>query len=140
MTPANPVTEEGFVWVWDLTGTINSSAYTLVDGNIVMPSGNEIPSPPTGVEDVPTAYRFMTFPAASDLLKVRITGIESAGDGTLRYIARDEVSEYYDARVSDLSYSLIPGNNLGFIDPVAGFSVSENEVGARVFLLVPASP
>ena len=134
LTPANPVTEEGFVWVWDLEGGITSSLFTLLDGNIVLPSGTSIEPPPIGVDDRPEAYRFMTFPVVADLLKVRVTGIESSGDGILRYTARDEVREYYDARVADLSYDLIPANRLyGLSDPVAGFNVTQNDLGARIF-------
>ena len=97
----------GTIWIWDLNGDVNSYAFTRA-GSIVSLSSKSLPLPPPGIADNPLSYQFMAFDLAADPLKVRITGIEHAVGGVFRYTARNEVAQYYAARVSDLNHDLLP--------------------------------
>ena len=97
----------GTIWIWDLTGGVYSYSYTRV-GSVVSLTTGALPSPPSGIVDDPLSYQFMAFDLAADPLKVRITGMEHTVGGVFRITARNEVEQYYDARVSDLTHPLLP--------------------------------
>ena len=97
----------GTIWIWDLTGGVYSYSYTRV-GNVVSLTTGALPSPPSGIVDDPLSYQYMAFDLAADPLKVRITGVEHTVGGVFRITARNEVAQYYDARVSDLTHPLLP--------------------------------
>ncbi len=122
----------GTCWVGQLDGTVlNTSWARLSDGRIRLAS--PIVDAPTDVVDTPLDYRIMLFPSLSTAYtKVRVTGIAPAGPGRYRYQARDEVAQFYDARVADLTYDLLPVELLPR-PPVSGFSVDESEHGVRLF-------
>ena len=100
----------GIIWIWDLNGQVHSTAYAAVDYQITLM--DVLPDAPVGLIDDPLAYRFMAFDSATtDPLIVRIVGIEHVGGGNFRITARDEIEQYYNARVADLSYELLPNRN-----------------------------
>ena len=97
----------GTIWIWDLNGDVFSYQYTRSGSTVSLTSG-ALPSAPLGIEDDPLSYQAMAFDLAADPLKVRITGIEHAAGGVFRYTARNEVAQYYAARVADLTHALLP--------------------------------
>ena len=135
VTPAFEVTQAGSAWLWDLHGTVHSLTYTVAgDGRLVLSAA--IPQVPADLleDEHPTQYRLMTFQNDEIYTSARVVGMESAGDGRFRFFARDEVPEYYDARVSDLTHPLIglrESRNLTL--KIDNFSVTETEIGVRVF-------
>ena len=70
-----------------------------------------LPAAPMGVDDEAMAYRFVAFDTTADAVKVRVVGVEHAPGGVFRLTARDEIPEYYTARVADLSFNLLPTRN-----------------------------
>ena len=97
----------GTIWIWDLNGDVYSYDYTRAGASVSLTSG-VLPAAPLGIYDDPFSYQFMAFDLAADPLKVRITGIEHAVGGVFRYTARNELEQYYDARVGDLTHPLLP--------------------------------
>ena len=97
----------GTIWIWDLNGDVYSYDYTRTGSTVSLTSG-VLPPPPLGITEDPLSYQCMAFDLAADPLKVRITGIEHAVGGVFRYTARNEVAQYYDARVGDLTHALLP--------------------------------
>ena len=131
-TLSREVAGDGFVWIWDLGDAVVKRAYTRGDaGEIVLDAA--LAAPPTGVADDPHAYRFMCFAAEADLVKLRITGKEPAGEDRLRFIARDEVDAYYGHRTADLTWNPLAGAADPHLEPVGGFSVTDNALGVRIF-------
>ena len=96
----------GTIWIWDLNGDVHATAYTTAGSQILL--NVALTSSPANITDDPLSYRFTAFDSSADPVKVRITGVEHAVGGVFRLTARDEVQDYYDARVSDLSYQLLP--------------------------------
>ena len=131
LTPLNPVSTAGYVWIWDLNGDVVSREYTLTDGDLVLNSA--LPDPPGGIDDEPMAYQYTAFEQQSDLVKVRIVGKTPVGPNRVRFTARYEDDDYYDHRISDLTWDPIAGTSNPTLVSVGGFTVTENDVGARVF-------
>ena len=104
------VPTSGTIWIWDLNGNIHTSGYTPHDGNTVT-LDTALPAAPMGVDDEAMAYRFVSFDTTADPVKVRVVGVEHAPGGVFRLTARDEIPEYYTARVADLSFNLLPTRN-----------------------------
>ena len=96
----------GTAWIKLLTGAIHSSAFTSAGD--VLTLTDAIPAAPDGVTEDPLAYHVMTYDATADPVKVRVVGIDHVGEGIFKITARDEIAQYYDARVSDLTYQLLP--------------------------------
>ena len=131
LTPVNRPGQDGYVWVWDLNGKVLARTYTVdADGALVLSSA--LPAAPRGVDDEPNAYYIACFAQSSEMQKLRITAVESAGNN-LRFQARDEVSAYYGHRTSDLSWDPLSARGDSELIYVAGFFVDENEVGLRSF-------
>lgn len=131
-TLSRDVAGDGFAWIWDLNDAVLKRAYTRAGAaEIVLDAA--LPAPPAGVDDDPHAYRFMCFTAEADLVKLRITGKEPAGEDRLRFIARDEVDDYYGHRTADLTWNPLAGAADPHLEPVGGFSVTDNALGVRIF-------
>ena len=110
LTSATVVPGAGIIWIWDLNGRIHSTAYAAVGDQITLMDA--LSPPPNAIVDDPLSYRFMAFDSnTTDPLKVRIVGIEHVGGGNFRITARDEIDQYYVARVADLDYVLLPNRN-----------------------------
>ena len=133
VTPAFEVLNDGIAWLWDLHGTVHALTYTVAaDGRLVLSAA--IPQAPADLidDEHPTQYRLMTFQDGETYTSARVVGMEPAGDGRFRFFARDEVPEYYEARVADLSHPLIPIGPLGRAT-VENLAASETELNVRVF-------
>ena len=126
-------TDTGSIWIWDLNNNVLSRTFTVnSSGELVL--NTALPNPPTALDDNPTAYRFMTFLTSSALEKVRIIGKEPSSSTKLRFIARDEVEDYYDHRTSDLTWDPVTRRLIGDPEsPVPAFSVTQDDNGVRVF-------
>ena len=139
--------EDGYLWIWDLNGDVRSYRCT---GAVEFPdepgigynfAGN-VPGPPAGVEDTPSAYRYMYFhntrdSDAIDSQRVRITGKEPAGFNRIRLTARDENNLYYDHRTSDLTWTPLEldatGSEHQKLRQVSSLSVDIDRNGLRTF-------
>ena len=98
----------GTAWLWDMVGNVSSTSFSR-SGVSDLEFSAAIPQPPAGMEDNPAVYRIMLFGDEDAAPKaVRVIGFESVGDGRYKFSARDEVDAYYEARVSNLGYDLIP--------------------------------
>ena len=107
LTATAEVPATGTIWVWDLNGDCISRTYLVTHGVIAL--NQALPDAPDHVEDDPLSYRFAAFDDSNtDLHKVRITGVEHTVGGVFRLTARDEIPEYYTARVDDLTHALLP--------------------------------
>ena len=133
VTPTNLPETQGSVWIWDLNGDVVERVYTLDDDVIVLASA--LPDPPSDGADDPLAYRYMAFPANAPPIDVRITAKEPAGEGRFRFIARDEVSQYYDHRTADLDWVpvVVPRGASSRFAAVGAFVVTANDLGVRIF-------
>ena len=121
----------GACWVWLLDDTVLNTTYTRqADGQIVLASA--LPAAPMDIDETPHSYRIMVFDSTAPYTRVRITGIAPAGPGRFRYQARDEVPEFYAARVADLSHKLLPVGSV-LRPTVENFSVTENDLGVRIY-------
>ena len=100
--------EPGLIWVWCLDGAVQALTYEAPDypAEDVNLSG-ALPAAPAGVEDDPLSYRFMAFAGSAARRRIRITSVEPAPGGNIQFFARDDVPEYYDARVADLEHKII---------------------------------
>ena len=145
-------TEDGYMWVWDLNGNVSSH---LVQNALRQPSmGNRIaytlvpalPAAPAGIDDAPSAYRYMFFHDTSDddiidSHRVRITGKEPSGFSRIRLTARDESNLYYDHRTSDLSWTPLELDATGArnqrLRQVSSLSVDIDSSGGRIFNWTP---
>ncbi len=126
------ITTPGSIWVWALDDTILATTYTVnADGTLRLASA--VPRPPQRVPDDPNAYQYMAFDPTAPITQARIVGMVAEGDGQYKFLARDEVGAYYDARTSDLNHPLIGARPRTWQSPVAGFVVTENELGVRTF-------
>ena len=125
--------DSGSIWIWDLNDNVFSGTFTVnTSGEMVLSAA--LPSPPARLYDNPTAYRFMTFLTSSALEKVRIISKEPASSTKLRFIARDEVDDYYNYRTSDLTWTTVTRRLIGNpSSPVTAFSVSQDQNGVRIF-------
>ena len=120
----------GECWVWLLDGGVLNTTYSRQsDGQILL--AQALPAAPQDAEETPYSYRIMVFDSTAPYTKVRITGIVPAGPGRFRYQARDEVPEFYAARVADLTHELIPVE-VPYRPCPEGFEVSETATGVRV--------
>ena len=135
VTPSRSYSDSdaGSIWIWDLNNNVLSGSFTVnSSGELVLSAS--LPDPPIGLYDNPTAYRFMTFLTSSALEKVRIIGKEPSSSTKLRFIARDEVDDYYNYRTSDLTWTPVTRRLLGNpSSPVTAFSVSQDQNGVRIF-------
>ena len=135
VTPSRTYSDSdaGSIWIWDLNDNVFSGTFTVnSSGELVLSAA--LPNPPANLYDNPTAYRFMTFLTASALEKVRIIGKEPASSTKLRFIARDEVDDYYNYRTSDLTWTPVTRRLLGNpSSPITAFSVSQDQNGVRIF-------
>ena len=135
VTPSRTYSDSdaGSIWIWDLNDNVFSGTFTVnASGELVLSAA--LPNPPANLYDNPTAYRFMTFLTASSLEKVRIIGKEPASSTKLRFIARDEVDDYYNYRTSDLTWTPVTRRLLGNpSSPITAFSVSQDQNGVRIF-------
>ena len=135
VTPSRTYSDSdaGSIWIWDLNDNVFSGTFTVnSSGELVLSAS--LPNPPTSLYDNPTAYRFMTFLTASALEKVRIIGKEPASSTKIRFIARDEVDDYYNYRTSDLTWTPVTRRLIGNpSSPVTAFSVSQDQNGVRIF-------
>ena len=122
----------GTIWIWALNDEILTTTYTVnEDGTLRL--ADPIPEPYENVPDEPLAYQYMSFDPEDAYTKVRIVAMEQGGPGQYKFIARDELQAYYDARVSDLSHELIPAADLiPRLSPLSGFFVQESTIGVRV--------
>lgn len=136
LTLSRSVTADGHVWIWDLDDRVVARTYTRDDDQTITLAA-ALPPPPRGVEDDPHAYRFMAFAAEADLVRLRITGKEPAGEDRLRFIARDEVDAYYAHRTGDLAWNPLATSTASHVVPVGGFTVTQNGFGARIFAWSP---
>ena len=68
-------------------------------------------------------------------IDVRITAKEPAGEGRFRFIARDEVSQYYDHRTANLGWVPVevPRGASSRFAAVGAFVVTVNDLGVRIF-------
>ena len=127
----------GIIWIWDLNGNVYSTAYMFAGGQITLM--DPLPLGPVGIDDEITAYRFMAFnDNTTDPLKVRIVGIEHVGGGNFRITARDEIEQYYDARVADLNYDLLPNRNR--YRPVVTPLIAPVVIGSQKWLFGMGAP
>ena len=133
------VTGAGSIWIWDLNGQVISTTYSATSyPTKEVTLADALPTVPGGITDDPVSYRYMTFADAADVVKVRITGVEHVGGTIYRFSARDEVPEYYAARVADLTYKLLPrGEGDGLLIPVGAFRVNLTDIGIRRFDWAP---
>ena len=137
VTPTNRPDNSGVVWIWDLNGRVLNRTYTVdADGALALSSA--LPAAPSGVDDEPTAYQIMCFQQSSEMQKLRITGVESAGNN-LRFQARDEVSAYYGHRTSDLFWQPLAASVRPDQAPIDGFRVTETELGVRIVSWTPST-
>ena len=125
--------DSGSIWIWDLNDNVFSRTFTVnASGEIVLSAA--LPNPPASLYDNPTAYRFMTFLTSSAIEKVRVISKEPASSTKLRFIARDEVDDYYNYRTSDLTWTTVTRRLIGNpSSPVTAFSVSQDQNGVRIF-------
>ena len=124
----------GSIWIWCLNDTVLATQYTLSDDKTQYNLGKPIPAPYPNVDDDPLAYQYMAFDSNDAYTQVRVVGIEPAGPSQFKFIARDELQAYYDARTSDLTHDLLsPEQTTGRLQAVTGFRVAENELGVRIF-------
>ena len=125
--------DSGSIWIWDLNNNVFSRSFTVnTSGEMVLSAA--LPNPPARLYDNPTAYRFMTFLTSSALEKVRIISKEPASSTKIRFIARDEVNDYYNYRTSDLTWTPVTRRLIGNpSSPVTAFSVSQDQNGVRIF-------
>ena len=135
VTPSRTYSDSdtGSIWIWDLNDNVFSGTFTVnTSGEIVLSAA--LPNPPASLYDNPTAYRFMTFLTSSAIEKVRIISKEPASSTKLRFIARDEVDDYYNYRTSDLTWTTVTRRLIGNpSSPVTAFSVSQDQNGVRIF-------
>ena len=135
VTPSRTYSDSdtGSIWIWDLNDNVFSGTFTVnASGEIVLSAA--LPNPPASLYDNPTAYRFMTFLTSSAIEKVRVISKEPASSTKLRFIARDEVDDYYNYRTSDLTWTTVTRRLIGNpSSPVTAFSVSQDQNGVRIF-------
>lgn len=125
----------GTIWIWDLNSAVLMRTYTYADGVITLNS--PLPAPPPNVTDDPLAYRATAFRNSADLVKLRVTGKEPAGQSRIRFTARDEVDAYYAHRTADLTWNPLGTSIASHLVGVGGFVVTQNSYGARVFGWTP---
>lgn len=130
------VASSGKIWIWDLNDEVIERNYTRSAAAEITLSA-ALPSAPSSVGDDPHAYRFMTFPSDADVVRLRVVGKKPSSSDRVRFIARDEVIEYYDHRTSDLTWQPIPRGTAAYLSPVEGFLINENELGVRIFSWAP---
>ena len=131
---------QGPCWIWLPDGEVHSTTYRRSASDMmVLTLGDAMPNIDSDVDvDDPLDYRISLFPDAEPYKFLRITSIEPTGPGRFRFVARDELTQYYNARVSDLTHPLIPIDASG-IPAVEGFGVSENELGVRIVTWSPVT-
>ena len=133
VTLSAPIDAAALMWVWALDGEVHpydvtARAYPATEVTL----SAELPEPPVGVQDDPLSYRFMAFDSTATVAKVRITGMSPAGD-RMRLSARDEIPEYYSARVRDLTHTFLPARGQGIGVGVGVFRVDTLPSGIRRF-------
>ena len=107
LTLTRDVDSSGTIWIWDLNDNIVSRTFNrTAERKITLNSA--LSASPSAYEDDPSAYRFMTFVLEADVTKLRVVAKNPVGSDRMRFTARDEVSQYYDHRTSDLTWSPIP--------------------------------
>jgi len=135
--PAESSSERGTIWIWDLNDKVVSKSYTSNDDLDYVVFG--LSGPPDGVEDDPLSYRYMAFPTGTNinLAKLRVTGKEPSGERRIRFVARDEVDDYYSHRTANLRWSPIAidrlNTRLSRLEPVPSLSVTFSADGTRIF-------
>ena len=137
VTLSVPIDAAALVWVWTLDGRVHpakvtASKYPTTEVTL----SAALPPPPPGVRDDPLSYRFMAFASTATVAKVRITGMSPVGD-RMRLSARDEVPQYYSARVRDLTHTLLAARGQGIDVGVGLFRVEELPSGIRRFTWTP---
>ena len=133
VTLSAPIGAAALMWVWALDGEVHpydvtALAYPATEVTL----SAALPQPPVGVQDDPLSYRFMAFDSTATVAKVRIAGMSPAGD-RMRLSARDEIPEYYSARVRDLTHTFLPARGQGIGVGVGVFRVETLPSGIRRF-------
>ena len=129
-----PIDGAASIWVWGLDGAVHSttvSASAYPSARVVL--ADALPAAPSGVADDPMSYRFMAFADAATVNRVRVVALEPKGN-SVQVTARDEIPEYYAARVGDLTYGFIPARGQGLSVGVGLFRVNVLENGTREYV------
>ena len=129
-----PIDGAASIWVWGLDGAVHSttvSASAYPSARVVL--ADALPAAPSGVADDPMSYRFMAFADAATVNRVRVVALEPKGN-SVQVTARDEIPEYYAARVGDLAYGFIPARGQGLSVGVGLFRVNVLENGTREYV------
>ena len=95
----------GHLWLWDLDGDVTAYTYTYTASTRTFAVSAALPAAADSSVEDPAAYRFMAFPTTRRTVAVRVTRKEPGDGDTVRFVARDEVEEYFDHRTSDLSWT-----------------------------------
>ena len=126
------------MWIWTPDDDVKSLSVTEQTGEGIAPRSTwNLSEPLDAPVGHPTEYRYMGFSSSDSPVKVRITGIEPLSNGGYRIIARDEVADYYSARISDLDYDLVgyDGDYTRITDIIATDTIEELENGRYTLYL-----
>ena len=129
---------QGDAWIWLPDGQIVAAKFTRRTNAREVSLTVSLPALEHVTADNPIDYRISLFPNNAAYRHVRVTAVEPVGPSLFRFTARDELPQYYAARVADLSHPLIPVGAF-FVPRVEGFSVTENALGVRVIAWSPVN-
>ena len=121
--PPESLPDDGTMWIWDTDGNTTSvdfrrglftgaarkgnsyhEGYVTLDDRIPVAVGYDGETD----EEIIRRYKVALFDTSADLVTVRVTGITPSPEGLFRIVVRDELPEYYAARVADLTHKLRP--------------------------------
>ena len=121
--PPESLPDDGTMWIWDTDGNTTSvdfrrglftgaarkgnsyhEGYVTLDDRIPVAVGYDGETD----EEIIRRYKVALFDTNADLVTVRVTGITPSPEGLFRIVVRDELPEYYAARVADLTHKLLP--------------------------------
>ena len=119
--PPASLPQDGTMWIWDTDGDTTSvdfrrglftgaalkgnsyhEGYVTLDAPIPLTVGYDGETD----EEIIRRYKVALFDSGADLVTVRVTGITPSPEGLFRIVVRDELPEYYAARVANLNYRL----------------------------------
>ena len=93
----------GGIWIWLSNGDVVNTTFTYASGKLTTAIAiTDVGFSADSAEDSVKRYRVALFDSAAELLKVRVTGIQHSEAGLFTVMVRDEVSDYYDARVRQI--------------------------------------